>query len=307
MPLENFYNVQYYAEITLGTPPQAFQVQMDTGSANLWVPSISCQSLACRVHEQFDGSKSSTYKFDGAPISIRYGSGTVSGVVSSDVLGVANLNITNQVFGEMTSEVDRTWEVVSFDGIFGLAFDSRAVNNIVPPLYNMISQKAIDRAIFSIYLGSTDQQSEIVFGGIDEAHFTGPIEYLPVVLPGYWELELDSLQLGDQSFELANTGAAIDSGTSLIAMPTYMAQALNDYIGATIIPGGNQFTVPCDRVPKLPDLTLNMDGKPFSLSSNEYILFEGGQLRLDFSVALAALKRTCRHLRIIDRPLRHSP
>ncbi|VDM77475.1 unnamed protein product [Strongylus vulgaris] len=40
--INGYYDIEYVAEITIGTPQQTFLVVLDTGSANLWVPDNSC-------------------------------------------------------------------------------------------------------------------------------------------------------------------------------------------------------------------------------------------------------------------------
>jgi len=272
VPLTNFMNAQYFTEITLGSPPQTFKVILDTGSSNLWVPSSKCSSIACFLHQKYDSGQSSTYKANGSEFSIHYGSGSMEGFVSNDVLTIGDLRIPKQDFAEAVKEPGLAFAFGRFDGILGLAYDTISVNHITPPFYNMINQGLIDEPVFSFRVGSSEEDGgEAVFGGIDHSAYRGKIAYVPLRRRAYWEVELEKVAFGDDILELDNTGAAIDTGTSLIALPTDMAEMINTQIGAKKSWNG-QYTVDCSTVPSLPELSFYFGGKPYTLSGKDYIL-----------------------------------
>jgi len=272
VPLTNFMNAQYFAEISLGTPPQPFKVILDTGSSNLWVPSTQCTSIACFLHAKYDSSASSTYKANGSSFSIQYGSGSMEGFVSQDAFTIGDLSIKDLDFAEATKEPGLAFAFGKFDGILGLAYDTIAVNHIAPPFYKMMDEGMLDAPVFSFRLGSSeDDGGEAVFGGIDDSAYTGKLHYVPVRRKAYWEVELEKVSFGDDELELENTGAAIDTGTSLIALPTDVAEMLNTQIGATKSWNG-QYQVDCSKVPDLPDLSFYFDGVAYPLKGTDYIL-----------------------------------
>ncbi|KAG6039436.1 Vacuolar protease A [Claviceps citrina] len=271
VPVTNFMNAQYFSEIKIGTPPQSFKVVLDTGSSNLWVPSKSCSSIACYLHATYDSSSSSTYKHNGSDFEIRYGSGSLSGIVSNDVVTIGDLKIAKQDFAEATEEPGLAFAFGRFDGILGLGFDSISVNQIVPPFYQMINQKLLDKPVFAFYLGSEEEGSVATFGGIDKSHYKGKIEYIPLRRRAYWEVDIDSIAFGDEVAELENTGAILDTGTSLNVLPSSLAELLNKEIGAKKSWNG-QYIIECDKIKSLPDITFNLGGSNYSLPASDYIL-----------------------------------
>lgn len=218
-----------FSEIAIGTPPQTFKVILDTGSSNLWVPSSHCNSIACFLHSKYDASESSTYQKNGSDFEIRYGSGSLSGFVSQDTLQLGDMKIEHQDFAEATSEPGLAFAFGRFDGILGLGYDSISVNGIVPPFYNLVNQGLIDDPVFAFYLGDSNgdgDESEVCLGGINKNHYTGNITDIPLRRKAYWEVYLDALTFGDDRLELEGTGAILDTGTSLLAFPSDVAELL---------------------------------------------------------------------------------
>ncbi|CAL5872476.1 uncharacterized protein PFLUO_LOCUS6740 [Penicillium psychrofluorescens] len=272
--VDNFMNAQYFSEISLGTPPQSFKVVLDTGSSNLWVPSSECNSIACYLHSKYDSSSSSTYKKNGSEFEIQYGSGSLSGFVSQDTLQIGDLKVKKQDFAEATNEPGLAFAFGRFDGILGLGYDTISVNKMVPPFYNMLSQDLLDEPVFAFYLGDTNKEgdsSEATFGGLDKSHYTGELTKIPLRRKAYWEVEFNAITFGDNTADLDNTGIILDTGTSLIALPSTLAELLNKEIGAKKSFTG-QYTVECEKRDSLPDLTFNLSGHNFTIGPYDYIM-----------------------------------
>jgi len=275
VPITNFMNAQYFSDIEIGTPPQQFKVVLDTGSSNLWIPSKDCYSIACFLHQSYDHTASTSYKKNGTEFKIQYGSGSLTGIVSQDTVTIGDLTIKKQDFAEATEEPGLAFAFGKFDGIMGMAYDTISVNKIVPPFYNMLNQGLINDPMFAFYLSGEETGSEVVFGGYDTDHFKGDLTKLPLRRKAYWEVDLDAISLGDQTANLDGYGAILDTGTSLIVVPTTMAELINNELGAKKGFGG-QYTVECDKRDSLPDISFTLTGVNFTLSAYQYTLEASG-------------------------------
>ncbi|NWR04783.1 RENI protein, partial [Paradoxornis webbianus] len=192
--LTNYLDTQYFGEISIGTPAQTFKVVFDTGSANLWVPSYKCSppDSACVSHSRYDSSKSRTYIANGTGFAIRYGTGSVKGVLSQDIVMVSDIPII-QVFAEATALPAFPFIFARFDGVLGMGYPGQAIDGITPVFDRILAQQILQEDAFSVYYSRNaplKPGGEIILGGSDPAYYSGDFHYLNVSRSGSWQISM---------------------------------------------------------------------------------------------------------------------
>ncbi|CAF3334795.1 unnamed protein product [Rotaria socialis] len=277
--LTNELDIYFIGTISIGTPPQTFLIDFDTGSSDLWVPSSQCQS-SCNGFNKYNSAESTTYVANGENFSIGYGDGSsASGFLSVDVVTINGMAVKNQTFAECTYLVGMTGDIN--DGILGLAFPSLTSDGEKPFFYNMWSQGLIPQAIFSFYLNpdtNATSGGELIFGGADPSKYTGSITYISVSIEGYWEFPMASVSVGSTSIS-SSTYAIADTGTTLIVGPTAQVDSLNGAIGATYDSSSQLYTVDCHTrsLSSFPNITFTIGDTVFILKPLQYLWITGDQ------------------------------
>ncbi|KAI8976926.1 aspartic peptidase domain-containing protein [Pilobolus umbonatus] len=224
----------YYIQVSIGTPPQNFEMILDTGSADLWVPGSSCPVTVCPLHK-FNEAASSTYKPTTEAFEIQYGIGYAEGIHGRDTVTIANTSIEQQLFGvasnssNIFTDINTIYGVTvhqelnttatdyssdnNLDGVFGLAFPfltSNIFDTYPTFFFNLIQQNRLDQNLFSIYLSQRPDlgdTGEIIFGGMDHSKYTGQITYVPLATTsngytedyGFWQVHGQGIEV-EQGF-----------------------------------------------------------------------------------------------------------
>jgi len=129
----------------------------------------------------------------------------------------------------------------------------------------MIDQKLLKDNIFAFYFTSKQAeglglQSDMTFGYYDKTKFKGEMKWHPVQFKYMFGVKLDDVLFNGVSSGVCKDrpkGCMItfDSGTSLMSMPTFAAQKLND----AKIPTASSI-VPCKNQKQFGDMTLMING-----------------------------------------------
>ncbi|KAG2218085.1 hypothetical protein INT45_004834, partial [Circinella minor] len=198
----NLYNdagSEYLVSVSIGTPPQSFTVALDTGSADLWVPSAHCLQLEC-PYARFDQTMSTSFNNITTTTMTMNNNSSATGCYAIDTVEIGGARVKNQQFGlanstknvilmpnEHTTDNDSNDDTnyLAANGILGIGYPKLTSfdESYNPFVFNLAEQGLIDQPVFSIFMNSMYDHGwsgEIMFGGIDSTKYKGELLYTPV-------------------------------------------------------------------------------------------------------------------------------
>ncbi|KAG2202788.1 hypothetical protein INT47_004812 [Mucor saturninus] len=255
--LINANGKEYLVEVGVGTPPQYFNLTLDTGSSDFWVPSTACPVTMC-PHTRFENHTSSTFKQLPEPLIVDYGMGSARGVYATDAVTIGPATMNDQTIGLVSTTVNILSETDehSSNGIIGLGFPDLSTKLGTKPghfVTGLYQSNIIPEPVFSVFLNSQfayGKSGEVILGGTDTTKYNEKeLQYLPVITydisayditPNlganstkngsyyYWSVPGQgvSTSTGFKSPSNVLLDFILDTGTTLTYVPTAIAKSI---------------------------------------------------------------------------------
>ncbi|CDO70556.1 hypothetical protein BN946_scf184579.g12 [Trametes cinnabarina] len=269
-------DLQWWGNISVGTPPQTVSVAFDTGSQTLEFASIECTS--CMQLNKFDPFESRTYVRGDNVTTLDFATGVgVDPVVNNDyVLTVRNGTDTVTVGGVAAKNIplftilkqSPKFDIVPFLGIQGMGSQAEG-------FFAAVTRVGLP-SLFSTYLTPhTAGKAELLIGGIDDTKFKGKLIFADQTGDGDWQIPSIQISVNGRTTTVLRQSRSVicDSGTSNVLFDTQTTEAMYALISPNIKPFAAEpgaYGLPCSEIDGLSatiDITFtSQSGRPFNMT-----------------------------------------
>ncbi|KAF8981897.1 hypothetical protein BGZ46_002138 [Entomortierella lignicola] len=246
------HDIMYTVALGIGTPPQIFNLAIDTGSPVTWVLNKTCAGAGCdTIFNKFNCASSPTCQMSpsSGKLNVSYVSGdSVVGNYVHDIFNLGGLS-----FQSLAGVVDY------YSANLPPTVDDRNVPLDAPFLNTLKDTNALTEPVIGIWLATTNTDvnntapsvpgGELTFGGIDPSRFVGNITYINCDPISPWTIPLDSVSVSGKTYLTTSALVTIDTGTSAMLVPEAISDAINSGIPGSIKMAAEQdgasWIIPC--------------------------------------------------------------
>ncbi|GAA6061421.1 hypothetical protein JCM10212_004479 [Sporobolomyces blumeae] len=290
LPLNYDGQALWTGPISVGTPPQPFNVYFDLGSTDLSLASSSCTDASCNGKARYDTAASTTAQDGKFTVASTWTSGNSgSGALYRDTVKIGGAIATQQdvvaekIIGDYVANR-------AADGVVGLAFrDLSAARSYSFP-FTLAQQGALP--YFAMILSRVPGKSRIMFNGYDRKYLGSSPNWYPVSkdldeqFRTLWQIGSSTPYVNNRVAWAGKTNFAFDSGTPLIIAPPDAAAEFWSNVPLSRAESDGMYSFICSRPPKV-DLTFGrMTYRKFNVAPQDFNL---GPLAADPTRCLGAV------------------
>ncbi|KAI6172732.1 Peptidase A1 domain-containing protein [Aphelenchoides besseyi] len=281
----------FLIDVDLGTPPQTFQVAVDSFHLSFWVLNTDYSGNVSESQTLYNQTASSTWSEIGDNYYYFYNTGYIFGSFDQDVFALGRLTYATQPFGSISAIYDffSSYPVDGFIGLGVPAPDDLEYHEM--PLRNVADQ--LKSPSYTIWLGNHVPPSAgtldglLTLGGADNVNCLNDYNTVTQFYNDdfwVWLFSVDSVQIGKYQDEVKHFGY-INVGSPVISVPqsefSRILKILNpsydsskivcQWLLQQILELGIYY-LPCKDAYEAPDITLTIGGKDYVVPGRNYIV-----------------------------------
>ncbi|KAK4152592.1 putative Endothiapepsin precursor [Chaetomidium leptoderma] len=216
---------EYLSRVGFGTPLQWLNVDLDTGSSDVWVYSSETRKWVAGDRPVWKIEESSTAeKVENATWMISYGDGSSAwGNIYRDTLSIASITLPNATLESAISASTSLTSDPDIDGLFGLAYGLPSQTTPQQPSVLSALLPHLSLPLFTADLHHHASSGAYTFGRVDPSRYKRDtaIWYTPLVDNAtFWEFPYRGVHVGGQDkwYLHDNFSAIADTGTTLMLL-----------------------------------------------------------------------------------------